>query len=163
MMHLRILRLCMILSSLMTMPVALAQQTPAVPKAAQDQASAGSPLKNMFEARIKAEWEAIKNKDKKTYGDLLDDEYQGVEADGRGERNKMQAINELVATNVFNYTLWGFKVTPLGPDATFVAYEVTMQFPPKSLVRLSRVYIGSLWVKRGGQWKELHYQETPVK
>jgi hypothetical protein len=162
-MRFRILSLCMILSLPVAIPVTLAQQPPAAPKAPQDQASANSPLKNIFEGRIKAEWEAIKNKDKKAYGDLLDDEYQGVEADGQGERNKLQAINELVATNVFNYSLGGLKVTALGTDATFVVYEVTMQFPPKSAVRFSRLYIGSLWVKRGEQWKELHYQETHVK
>jgi len=38
--------------------------------------SADSSLKDMFEAKIKAEWEAIKNKDKKAYGDLLADDYQ---------------------------------------------------------------------------------------
>jgi len=119
--------------------------------------------KEMFEERIKAEWEAIKNKDKKAYGDLLAEDYQGVEVDGRGERNKVQALNELPAGNVFTYTLFGFKLISLPPDAAFVIYEVTMQFPPKSQVRYSRVYISELWVKRAGQWKELHYQETHVK
>jgi hypothetical protein len=122
-----------------------------------------SALKTIFEAKIKAEWEAIKNKDKKTYGELLADDYEGVEADGRGERTKIQAINELVDTNVFTYTLWGFKVTSLGPDAAFVIYEVTMQFPPRAQIRFSRVYIGEVWAKRDGQWKLLHYQETHVK
>jgi hypothetical protein len=120
-------------------------------------------LKNMFEAKIKAEWDALKNRDKKTYGALLDDEYQGVEVDGRGERNKVQSINEVADLNVVNFTLWGFKVTSLAPDAAFVVYEVTMQFPPKSQVRYMRIYVGSVWVKRGGEWKELHYQETHVK
>jgi hypothetical protein len=120
-------------------------------------------LKDMFELKIKTEWDALKNKDKKAYGALLADDYEGVEADGRGERTKMQAINEMADTNVSNYTLWGFKLIPLGPDAAFVIYEVTMQFPPKSVVHYSRVYITELWVKRGGEWKELHYQETHVK
>jgi hypothetical protein len=127
------------------------------------QSAADTALKDMFEAKIKTEWDAIKNKDKKAYGELLADEYQGVEVDGEGERNKLQAINEVVGGNVFNYNLWGLKVTPLGPDAAFVIYEVTMQFPPRSQLRFSRVYIGALWVKRDGQWKELHYQETHVK
>jgi hypothetical protein len=122
-----------------------------------------SPLKSLFESKVRAEWEALKNKDKQAYGDLLADEYEGVEVDGRGERNKIQSINEVADLNVANYTLWGLKVTPLGADATFVVYEVTMQFPPKSQIRYSRIYIGALWVKRGGQWKELHYQETHVK
>ena len=125
--------------------------------------SSESGLKEVFEAKIKAEWEAIKNRDKKAYGELLADEYQGVEVDGRGERTKAQAINELLETNVFTYTLWGFKVTALGPDAAFVVYEVTMQFPPRAQIRFSRVYIGEVWVRRAGQWKVLHYQETPVK
>jgi len=125
--------------------------------------SADSAMKEMFEAKIKVEWEALKNKDKKAYSELLADDYQGVEADGGGERNKIQAVNELAATNVFNYTLFGFKRIPAGPDADLVIYEVTMEFPPKSVVRYSRVYISELWVKRAGQWKEVHYQETHVK
>ncbi len=126
-------------------------------------ASAASALNNMFDTKIKQEWEALKKKDKKAYAELLADDYEGVEIDGRGERTKTQAINELADTNVFNYTLWGLKATPLGPDAAFVVYESTMQFPPKSEIRFSRVYISELWVKRAGQWKLVHYQETHVK
>lgn len=122
-----------------------------------------SALKDMFQAKIKAEWEALKNKDKKALGELLADDYQGVEVDGKGERNKVQALNELADQNVFSYTLWGFKMIPLGADAAFLIYESTIQFPPKAQVRYSRVYITELWLKRAGQWKEAHYQETHVK
>ena len=117
----------------------------------------------MFEGKVRAEWEALKNKDRKAYADLLADDYQGVEVDGRGERNKIQSVNDLSDTNAFNYTLERLKLIPLGPDAAFVIYEVTMQFPPKAQLRFSRVYISELWVKRDRQWKELHYQETHVK
>jgi hypothetical protein len=125
--------------------------------------SANASLNDLFQAKIKDEWEALKNKDKKAYGELLADDYQGVEVDGKGERNKLQALNELTETNVTNYTLWGFKLIPLPPDGAFVVYEVTMQFPPKAQVRYSRVYITELWMKRAGEWKEVHYQETHVK
>jgi hypothetical protein len=120
-------------------------------------------LKDIFQAKIQAEWQAIKNKDKKAYAELLADDYQGVEVDGKGERTKSQALNELGAGNIFNYTLWGFKVIPLAPDSALVIYESTMQFTPTSAVRYSRIYISEIWVKRDGQWKELHYQETHVK
>jgi ketosteroid isomerase-like protein len=147
--------------------LALAQEPAAPAKSGESgqfgSVSADSGLKAMFEAKIKAEWEALKNKDKKAYAELLADDYQGVEVDARGERTKLQALNELAEGNVFDYTLWGYKLIPLGPDAAFVIYEVTLQFPPKSAVRYSRVYITELWVKRAGQWKELHYQETHVK
>jgi hypothetical protein len=125
--------------------------------------SADSGLKDMFESKIKVEWEALKNQDKRGYAELLADDYEGVEADGRGERNKIQAVNEVERGNVHNYTFFGFRVTPLGPDATFVIYEVTMEFPPKAQLRYLRVYVGELWVKRAGQWKIQHYQETNVK
>ena len=147
--------------------LALAQEPTASAKSGHASQFGGvsedSALKEMFEAKIKVEWEAVKNKNKKAYAELLADDYQGVEADGRGERNRIQALNELANGNVSSYTLWGYKLIPLGSDAAFVIYEVTMQFPPKSVVRFSRVYITELWVKRGGQWKELHYQETHVK
>ena len=146
---------------------ALAQQPSTPPKPGGSHptsaTSADGSLKDLFESKIKAEWEALKNKDKKAYAALLADDYEGVEVDGQGERNKLQAVNEMAETNVFNYTLWGYKLIPLGPDAAFVIYEVTVQFPPKSVVRYSRVYITEVWVKRGGEWKELHYQETHVK
>lgn len=125
--------------------------------------SADSPLKNMFNAKITAEWDALKKRDKKAYGEFLADDFEGVEVDSRGERTRLQAMNEVSELNIANYTIWGLKVTPLGPDAAFVIYEVTMQFPPQSVLRYSRVYIGSLWVKQGTEWKELHYQETHVK
>jgi Domain of unknown function (DUF4440) len=131
--------------------------------AARDATSPNSKLKDMFDAKITAEWEALKKRDKKAYGEFLADDYEGVEIDGRGERNRLQAMNEVSELNIANYTIWGLKVTPLGPDATFLIYEVTMQFPPQSVLRYSRVYIGSLWVKQGTEWKELHYQETHVK
>jgi len=162
------MRIVFIVSSLIwLMPVAFARAPQSQPKSAEAQpvgsVSSDSALKEMFEAKVRSEWEALKNKDKKAYGDLLAEDYQGVEIDGSGERNKIQSINEMADGNVFNYTLERLKVMPLGADAAFVIYEVTMQFPPRAQVRYSRVYIGEVWVKRGGQWKELHYQETHVK
>jgi len=162
------MRGCLILLCVFWTTLAWPQQSASTAKAADaaqsaDSALPNSALKDMFEAKIKAEWEAIKNKDKKAYGELLANDYEGVEVDGQGERSKLQAIGELSNTNVVSYTLWGYKLIPLGTDAAFAIYEVTMQFPPKSVVRFSRVYITELWVKQTGQWKVLHYQETHVK
>ena len=119
-------------------------------------------VKAMFEAKVKAEWEAVKSKDKKAYGALLADDYQGVAVDGRGERNKIQSINDLADQNPFNFTVERVKVLPLAENAAFVIYDVTMQFP-KATLRFSRVYVGEVWVRRSGQWQLLHYQETHVK
>jgi len=162
------MRVCFVFACVVGLACLTLAQEPAVPanpgeSRPSSSVSANSRLKDMFEAKIKAEWEALKNKDKKSYAELLADDYQGVMVDGRGERNKIQSVNELSEGNVFNYTLWGYKLIPLGSDAALVIYESTMQFPPKAQIRYSRVYISELWVKRSGQWKELHYQETRVK
>jgi len=159
----RLVRLPLVLIAIWFSVAHSVAQQPATKNPAVEALAAESNLKDFFQAKIKAEWEALKNKDKNAYGALLADDYQGVEVDGRGERNKMQAINEVVDGNVHDYTLWGFKLIQLGPDAAYLIYESTIQFPPRSSVRYSRVYITELWVKRSGEWKELHYQETHVK
>ncbi len=162
------MRVCVVIACVAGLTwVALAQQPTMPTPFGEDRKSGDVPanakLKDMFESKIKMEWEALKNKDKKAYGELLADDYQGVEVDGKGERTKIQSLNELASQNVYNYTLWGLTVIPVGQDGALLTYEVTMQFPPKSAIRLSRVYISELWMKRAGQWKEVHYQETHVK
>ena len=122
-----------------------------------------SRLKDELEARVKAEWEAIKARDKKAFGELLADDYVAVEVDGQGTRDKLHAINELGISNVRNYTLFRVEVVPLGPNAAFTTYESTMEFFPKAQVRFLRVYVGELWINDGGQWKARHYQETNVR
>ena len=94
--------------------------------------TASADLTNLFDAKIKAEWQAIKSKDQKAYGDLLTDDYVAVEADGGGERYKWKALSELQASAVSDYTLSFLKVTTLCPDAAVVRYEVFIRFPPKA-------------------------------
>jgi hypothetical protein len=125
--------------------------------------TAQTDLTSLLDAKIKAEWQAIKNKDQKAYGDLLTDDYVAVEADGGGERYKWKALSELEQSAVTDYTLSFLKVTTLSSDAAFARYEVFIKFPPKSAVRFEKILVGEIWVKRDGQWKALHYQETRVK
>jgi len=120
-------------------------------------------VNGILESNVRAEWEAFKKKDKKAYGDLLADDFVAVEDDGDGARNKIHAVNEIAASNVHNYSLAFFKVFPVAPDTVFVTYEITMEFPPKAVNRFKRVLISEVWIRRGGQWKAWHYQETRVK
>ena len=80
-----------------------------------------------------------------------------------GERYKWKALNELQESTVADFTLSFLKVTPLCQDAAFARYEVFVKFPPKATVRFEKILVGEIWVKREGQWKALHYQETRVK
>ena len=125
--------------------------------------TAEAELTNLLDAKIKAEWQAIKNKDQKAYGELLTEDYVAVEADGGGERYKWKALSELQQSAVTDYTLSFLKVITLCADAAVVRYEAFIRFPPKSTVRFEKILVGEVWVKREGQWKAMRYQETRVK
>jgi hypothetical protein len=137
----------------------------------QPQSGTGEPAKSagqqeltdLLDAKIKAEWQAIKTKDTKSLGELLAEEYVAVEADGGGERYKWKALSELEGSSVTDYSLSFLKVTPLCPDVALVRYEVFIKFPPNATLKFEKILVGEVWVKRERAWKALHYQETRVK
>lgn len=122
-----------------------------------------SPLEAMFGDKVKTEWEAFKNKDKKAYSGLLAEDFVAVEDDNQGMRNKQAAAGEIDRSVINSYNLFSLKATPLNDNAALVTYELTMLFPPRATVRFKRVLVAELWLKREGQWKLRYYQETRVR
>jgi ketosteroid isomerase-like protein len=146
--------------------LAFAQQPTAAEKKAASTANASVPrskLAELLEAKVRAAWTAFKNKDKDGYARFLSDDFQAVEADGEGERPRLHVLREVEHCMYTDFLLQFFQVQPLGPDAAFVTYESTMQFPKGSSLRLRRVFVGELWTKRDADWKMLRYQETLVR
>jgi hypothetical protein len=146
---------------------ALAQQPAAADKTVQ-----GTPSKNatsqpeladMLEAKVRAAWAAFKKKDKNSYAAFLTDDFQAVEADGGGERTKVQTLREVEHSMFTDYLLQLFQVQELGEHYAFVTYESSMQFPKSPALRFRRVFIGELWTNRDGEWKMMRYQETFVR
>ncbi|HEY6250735.1 MAG TPA: nuclear transport factor 2 family protein [Candidatus Angelobacter sp.] len=125
--------------------------------------SASAQLTEMFTSKVTIEWDAFKKKDKKSYSDLLADDFAAVEDDNQGMRTKSTAAAEVDRSVVNNYHLFALKVIPLGPNAALITYELTLEFPTKAAVRFKRVLVSELWLKRNGQWKERYYQETHVR
>jgi len=145
-------------------PSGTAQTAPAAATAGKpEKLTPEQELTNLFDGKIHAEWEAFKNRDKKAYGELLADDYIAVEADGDGERSKTRMLREVEHSMYTSYNLSFLKVIPLGPEAAFVRYEAFFRFPVKAGVPFEKVLIGEIWVKRGGEWRAIHYQETRVK
>lgn len=139
------------------------QQIRIVAQTKESSPAAAPVLSDILQSKVKAEWDAWKRKDKSAYGELLMDDFAAVEDDGNGERNKIQAMNEVSASNIQSYSLAFFKCLAPSPDSAFVSYEITMEFPVRSVNRFKRSLIGELWLKRAGQWKARHYQETHVR
>ena len=149
---------------LLTVPLAVTQspQTPATsPKTTA--AATPSPLEAVFGDKVKTEWEAFKNKDKKAYSSLLTEDFVAVEDDNQGMRNRNTAANEIDRSVINSYNVFALKVLAVSENAALVTYELTMLFPPKAAVRLKRVLVSELWLKREGQWKLRYYQETHVR
>jgi hypothetical protein len=120
-------------------------------------------LADLLESKIRASWEAFKNKNKEAYGDFLTHDYMAVEDDGQGERTKMVVLREVGDNNVHDYKLQLFRTDPISPDAALVTYENVIEFPPKVGSRFEKIFISEIWVKRNGQWKSWRYQATKVK
>jgi Domain of unknown function (DUF4440) len=149
---------------------AFAQQQPAAPDKPPTSAPSSksadaqqSKLAELLEGKVRAAWAAFKKKDKAAYSAFLTDDFQAVESDGDGERNKLQTVREVEHSMYTDYLLQMFQVQPLGPHYAFVTYESTMQFPKGSALRLRRVFIGELWTNRDRDWKMMRYQETMVR
>jgi len=122
-----------------------------------------TPLEVALEAKVRAAWAALLNKDKAAYAKFLADDFHAVEIDGDGERTRSRVLAEVDKVQFNDYVLQFFLVQPLGPDFASVTYESTMKFPRKSILRLRRVFVGELWARQGADWKLMRYQETGVR
>lgn len=147
--------------------VALAQQKDAPARTTPDTRTSSTADQDgvaaLLETKVKAGWNAFKNKDRNAYAEFLTDDFEAVEADGDGERSKARILSEVEHSRFTDYLLQLFQVQPLGTNYAFVTYESTMQFPSSPAARYRRVFIGELWTLREGQWKMMRYQETPVR
>lgn len=120
-------------------------------------------LEQLLSAKVQSEWESLRDRDANAYGNLLSDDFVGVEEDGNGTRDKRHAVGEIAQSNIHNYFINFFKVLPLLPSTAYVSYEITMEFPPKATNRIRRMYVSEVWMRDNGQWKLQQYQETRVK
>lgn len=144
--------------------LARSQQPPASTQEKPGTGASGSArLTEMFTAKVTAEWDAFKKKNKQAYSNLLADDFAAVEDDNQGMRTKAAAVAEVDRSVVNDYHLFAMKIIQLSADSALVTYELTLQFPPKATVRLKRVLVSEIWLKRNNEWKERYYQETHVR
>ena len=107
-------------------------------------------------------WELFKNKDKK-WGSLCAPEYTGVFADG-SVNNLSQALQAMSSFTINHYSLSDIKVVPLGPNAAVVNYTAAVNITSSGgKPQDEKLAVTSVWVKRGGQWKNIRYHESPAK
>lgn len=112
-------------------------------------------------AKEKAVWDAIKNKDYETFGNMLADSQIEVLPDALHDKaGSIAGVKEFEPTEV---TFSDWKYLPIDKDAVVVVYRVDVkgkskgkEFPPIS-ARSS-----SAWVNRNGKWVATYHQECEV-
>jgi hypothetical protein len=106
--------------------------------------------------REKSSWTALQQHDKQRWESLLSDTYSHVNS--RGIRmNRAEVLSMFADEVVEGYSLHDVRGTLLCPDVVLVAYWI--QRTSKSAGAFTS---NSIWVKRGGNWLRLQYQETPM-
>jgi hypothetical protein len=142
---------------------AVAQGTKEKP-VAKGKTSAGGALQATLEQRERAGWEAYKNKDAKAFTALCSPDYTSGLADGQGRHDLKATLDAMNSITLHRYELSNFRITPLGPNVALVTYDAQVNMAIGSgAPQDGKLYVSDLYVKRGGQWKALHYQETDVK
>jgi ketosteroid isomerase-like protein len=72
---------------------------------------------------------------------------------------QLKSLKDLKPTE---YRVGKQTVTPLGKDAALVTYPVTLKGTFKGRPLPARNFASAVWVRQGGRWLEVHYQETPL-
>ena len=75
---------------------------------------------------------------------------------------RAEQINSLPDLKVTEYTEGKINVRFLSKEVALITYPLQVKGTFKGKELFSKNYASSVWVKRGGKWAEVFYQETPV-
>jgi hypothetical protein len=121
------------------------------------------PVTEIIKAKTEQSWKDWQQKNEKAYSSILAEGYMAVLPDGQGPHDKVATLPIMHSMTINSYTLSNFKFTSLGPTAGLATYKADLDMvmgPQSGRVGLA---VAEVWVKREGDWKLLHYQETEVK
>jgi uncharacterized protein (TIGR02246 family) len=116
-----------------------------------------------LENKIRQGWQDWKDKKKDAFAAILTDEVVEVEADGKGPRGKQATLADMQNMNIQKFALSDFKFTPLGDTAALDTYKAVVDLTAEGKQMHFTLAVAEVWVKRGNDWKLLHYQETEMK
>jgi ketosteroid isomerase-like protein len=133
------------------------------PSATPPKSAAAGGLASALEGKIRKAWQDWKNKDRKAVSAILADDAVEVEADGRGPRDKEASLADMANMDIEKFALSDFKILPLGGSAALATYKVVLGWTAGGQKMRGALAVTEVWVKRGIEWKLLHYQETEMK
>jgi hypothetical protein len=108
----------------------------------------------------KLTWELAKKRARGALGKLLGPDYTEIIDDGVFDKAHLLAY--LKDVTLIRYSLTRFKVKKLAGNAVLLVYQVNEAGEYKGSGFQAHNNVASLWMKRGGTWQNVLFQETPV-
>jgi hypothetical protein len=108
-----------------------------------------------------ASWELLKKKNYAAFGELLADNYVGI--DNTGTTNRTDLLKSLADFHLLSYSMQDVKVMRVANDVALITYQVklTGSYQGKELKR--PIYAASVWVRHGAKWLQAFNQETEAQ
>lgn len=129
---------------------------------AQDAISDAELLQKLTQLE-KASWDAAAAGDKKFFESYLAPEAVWFLADGTSV-NRDSFLKDSDQLKVVKYNMGPTSLIRINEDAGLVIYRIAYEAVASGHKEIySEIESSSLYVRRGGKWLEIFYQETPVK
>jgi hypothetical protein len=132
-------------------------------------ASSAQATAEVLIAYEKRSWEAVKQKDYKTFESFLADDFYDIFANGQTVTKSELMQNYIRGVELIDYSLKDFKVIMLNDDAAIVVYTAlahgTESQAKSRKVEVSEIHaaVTSGWAKRDGKWLNVFYRENDIK
>jgi hypothetical protein len=123
----------------------------------------GAGLEGDLIAREKQSWEAWKNRDGRFFQDFLSNDHVEIGFGGITDKAAVVAGVGSPACVVKSYTLDQFELRHFGPDTALLTYYADQDTTCGQNPVPHPVWVGSLYVRRGGRWWNAAYQQTQTK
>src|SRR5262245_30053855 len=127
------------------------------------QRTATPPAGSALEGKIREAWQAWVKKDRQGVEKILAEDAVEIWADGKGERDKKSFLQGMEERTITKYSLSDFRFTPLGSEAQLAMYRASVEFASSGGPAQGTMVVSEVWIRRGPEWKLVHYQETEVK
>ncbi len=151
-------KLPLVVAALLAATTLCIAQTKATSKSTSTQAGGGHSDQMLID-NSRATWEAYKGRNVAAIKALTAEDY--VSNSVTGPSNLQQDIATIEKLTIESYTLDEPKVTWATKDVAILRYKCDLKgsFDGKPF---QPVYATEVWVNRGGKWRIVSYQETPV-
>lgn len=119
-------------------------------------------LKETLIAREKQSWEAWQKRDGKFYQDFLSDDHVEVGGGGTSSKAEVVAFVGSPVCVVKSYAVDQFTLTMFDPQTALLTYHAEQDTTCGGKPVPSPAWVSSLYVKRGKNWLNAFYQQTPT-